>query len=295
MTLSDTNIYEHAPHDFIPKLQVAACYLEFDGKLLVLKRSEEKIEGGKWGVPAGKLEQDESPHQAALRELKEETAIMPAHPSHVRYLRTLCIRKPHIDYLYHMFYIHLDQQPQVVLSQEHKEYAWASEQERAKLELMDGAHKLIEYYKAAMSRLKRVGASVNAYLILEQDGKLLLQLRQNTGYCDGMWSLIAGHVEEVECATEGMIREAQEEIGLLLEPTDLKVIHVMHRKTERLNIDIFFQCLSWKGQIRNCEPHKCDGLDFFSLDQLPSNLVEHNGIALKAIQQNQIYSEFGWT
>ena len=65
-------------------------------------------------------------------------------------------------------------------------------------------------------------------------------LRQNTGYLDNYWSFPAGHVETGESATEGMIREAREELGIILSPDNLQVVHVMHRKTNRLNVDIFF-------------------------------------------------------
>ena len=55
---------------------------------------------------------------------------------------------------------------------------------------------------------ERSKASVNAYLILEKDGMVLLGLRKNTGYQDGMYSLVAGHIEDNESATTGMCREA---------------------------------------------------------------------------------------
>jgi len=55
---------------------------------------------------------------------------------------------------------------------------------------------------------------------------VLFQLRKNTGYCDGMWSLVSGHVEDGECATSGMIREAHEEIGITLSTAQIKVVHV---------------------------------------------------------------------
>lgn len=140
----------------------------------------------------------------------------------------------------------------------------------------------------------RKGASVNAYLILKHEAKILLHLRKNTGYCDGMWSLVAGHVENDESATEGMIREAREEIGIDLHPAQIQVVHIMHRKTNRLNIDIFFDCRSWQGNIQNLEPEKCEKLEFFHIDSLPPNIVDYNALALKLILEGRFYSELGW-
>lgn len=147
----------------------------------------------------------------------------------------------------------------------------------------------------AISKSRMVGnTSVNAYLILRQENNILLHLRKNTGYCDGMWGLVAGHVEDGESATEGMIREAKEEIGIALHSDQLQVVHIMHRRTNRLNIDVFFDCHSWQGEIRNCEPEKCEKLELFSFDSLPSNMVESNAVALKHVLEGNFYSEVGW-
>src|SRR5579863_7305067 len=69
-------LHNQIPERFTPTIQVAACYLEIDGKVLFLQKAGHKLaHPGKWGVPAGKLETDESPEQAAKRELFEETGI----------------------------------------------------------------------------------------------------------------------------------------------------------------------------------------------------------------------------
>ena len=44
-----------------------------DNKLLLVKRSEKIIEGGKWGLPSGYVNRNERIEEAVLRELKEET------------------------------------------------------------------------------------------------------------------------------------------------------------------------------------------------------------------------------
>lgn len=286
-------VHEKEPAGFVSKVQVAACYLEVEGKLLLLQRAQEKFEPGKWGVPAGKLESGETPEEGAKRELFEETGISIKHQEQIRYLNTLYIRKPEVDYTYHMFKIQLAELPAIHLSDEHLGYTWASLKEIETIPLMDGAKEALCHYKAALPK-KRAGASVNAYLILKKDNKVLLHLRQNTGYCDGMWSLVAGHVEDGEPATAAMIREAQEEIGIQLEPSQLKVVHVLHRQTNRLNVDIFFSCSGWQGDIRNCEPEKCEKLEFFSEEALPSNIVEYNRAVLKAVLNGEFYSEEGW-
>ena len=68
----------------------------------------------------------------------------------------------------------------------------------------------------------------------------------------------------------------------------------MHRKSNRLNVDVFFECSSWQGEIQNCEPEKCESLEFFPLSALPSNISDYNKIALNYILEGVFYSEQGW-
>ena len=141
---------------------------------------------------------------------------------------------------------------------------------------------------------KRSGAVVNAYLLLRKEKKVLLSLRRNTGYFDGYYGLVSGHVEDQESASSAMIREAKEEANLIICSKSLKVVHLMHRKTNRFNIDVFFECTNWEGKLHNLEPDKCAELDFFSLENLPENLVPYIARALRSVSHEVVYSEEGW-
>jgi ADP-ribose pyrophosphatase YjhB (NUDIX family) len=52
---------------------VTHAIVEKDGALLMVKRAGDVLETGKWGLPAGFLERDETAAQGILRELHEET------------------------------------------------------------------------------------------------------------------------------------------------------------------------------------------------------------------------------
>jgi 8-oxo-dGTP diphosphatase len=134
----------------------------------------------------------------------------------------------------------------------------------------------------------------NVYLLLEKEGKFLLSLRHNTGYQDGMYGLVSGHVEDGESATHAMIREAKEEIGVLLYPENLSIVHIMHRKSDRNNLDIFIHTTYWKGKIVNNEPHKCNGITFHAPENFPSNTLDYIKVALHHAQEGTFYSEMGW-
>src|SRR5699024_1107409 len=65
-----------------------------------------------------------------------------------------------------------------------------------------------------------------AYLALlrgpEEAPEVLLQLRSGTGFMDGWWACAAaGHVEAGETAYRAAAREADEELGVQVDPDDL--------------------------------------------------------------------------
>ena len=133
------------------------------------------------------------------------------------------------------------------------------------------------------------------YLILREENKILLSLRQNTKFEDGKWSLVAGHVEENESATNAMVREAEEEANIKILPENIKVVYMMDRITScRQNIDIFFECFKYSGELLNNEPNKCGGFSFFDINNFPSNTVDYIKQAILDIENKKIYREFGY-
>ncbi len=125
-------------------------------------------------------------------------------------------------------------------------------------------------------------------VLIRDDREILLLRRFNTGFQDGNYSLPAGHVEPGELPLAASVREAQEEIGLALRPEDLRMSHIVHTPTRA---HFFFTVLRWKGEPVNCEPDKCDHLDWFGLDSLPGNMVPYVRQALACLRKGQAYSE----
>lgn len=54
---------------------VAAALVDSDGRVLISQRPAEKMLGGLWEFPGGKIEAGERPEQALIRELDEELGI----------------------------------------------------------------------------------------------------------------------------------------------------------------------------------------------------------------------------
>jgi 8-oxo-dGTP pyrophosphatase MutT (NUDIX family) len=67
------------------------------------------------------------------------------------------------------------------------------------------------------------------YLIFMKDNKVLLGRRKNTTYYDDWYGVPAGHVEAGELPTSAGIREAKEEVGLIISPEDMSSAHILYR------------------------------------------------------------------
>jgi len=54
---------------------VAAALIDADGRVLLARRPQGKAMAGLWEFPGGKLDRDETPEEALVRELREELGI----------------------------------------------------------------------------------------------------------------------------------------------------------------------------------------------------------------------------
>ena len=127
-------------------------------------------------------------------------------------------------------------------------------------------------------------------LFIRDESELLMMRRMNTGYQDDNYGLPAGHIENGELPLAATVRESLEEIGLILRPEDIKMVHVMHTQTR---VHFFFTILNWQGEPQNSEPNKCDRVDWFKLNKLPSNIVPYVRDAITCILAGEHYSERG--
>jgi 8-oxo-dGTP diphosphatase len=142
---------------------------------------------------------------------------------------------------------------------------------------------------------ERFQTPVAVHLFLIRDGQVLLLRRANTGFEDGNYSIIAGHLDGGEPIKAAMIREAREEAGIEIASDDLEVVGVIHeRDAVDEYIDFFLVARRWQGEIRNLEPHKCTELAWFPLDRLPPNVIPYVRQALANYQRGVWFDSYGW-
>lgn len=131
------------------------------------------------------------------------------------------------------------------------------------------------------------------YVALVRDGEdgpeVLLQLRRGTGFMDGRWAHgAAGHVELGESALQAAVREAAEELGVVVDASDLAHVATLHRtvavhQPSEERIDLFTTARSWSGEPAALEPERSAGLRWWPLDALPDDVVPHERQALEVL------------
>lgn len=66
-------IFEHGNHANLRHVTCDVIVADDQGRVLLAKRADHLVEGGKWAFPGGYVDRDETVQQAAQRELREET------------------------------------------------------------------------------------------------------------------------------------------------------------------------------------------------------------------------------
>ena len=116
------------------------CYLERDGKYLMLFRNKKKVDinKGKWIGIGGHLEKDESKEQALVREIKEETGLDVLHYVYRGELLFVNNDFQEIMYLYLVDEVSGD-----LIECDEGELAWIKEDDLMSLNMWEGDYKFL--------------------------------------------------------------------------------------------------------------------------------------------------------
>ena len=105
-------------------------------EVLVLQRANYmKNFRGMWGVVGGSIEKGETPEEAALREVKEETGMSKENEDidYVKQIGKITHDNGSVSYLFQVWTVEV---PGVKLSKEHQRYKWISNTDQIKCKLM---------------------------------------------------------------------------------------------------------------------------------------------------------------
>lgn len=139
--------------------------------------------------------------------------------------------------------------------------------------------------------VERFKLHATAILLLIKDGQILLCRRHNTGWEDGKYGFMAGHIDGGESFSQALCREAKEELGITINPADVRFVHARHYVGSKEYMFMFFTASKWQGEPIVCEPDKCDDVQWFPLDELPSELVVGTDFILECYRKGIAYSE----
>lgn len=112
-------------------------------EFLLLKRSPEQYYPNLWQMVTGKIKENETAYQSALREIKEETGLTPGKFWVAPTVNSFY--SPDKDYicLLPVFAARVKDECEIKLSKEHTEYKWVNPEEAKKLLAWDGQRKSV--------------------------------------------------------------------------------------------------------------------------------------------------------
>lgn len=113
-------------------------------EFLILKRSPKQYYPNLWQMVSGKIKENETAYQTALREIKEETGLDPINFWVAPTINSFY--SPDKDYicLLPVFAVEVNYDSKVIISEEHVEYKWLKPEDAKKLFAWDGQRKSVD-------------------------------------------------------------------------------------------------------------------------------------------------------
>ncbi|UNZ21307.1 NUDIX domain-containing protein [Streptomyces sp. 891-h] len=126
---------------------------------------------------------------------------------------------------------------------------------------------------------------------------MLLGLRHpDSTFAPNTWHFLAGHCER-EAAVTCLVREAEEEAGLLIGPGDVELVHLVHLVDSPgalPRIQLVFRARTWSGTPKVLEPDRCVEWRWWAPKDLPTEVVAYARLAIDGVLAGRTYSQMGW-
>lgn len=132
------------------------------------------------------------------------------------------------------------------------------------------------------------------WLLLTDDaGRVLLARRAGVTYGAGLWGLPGGHVDAGESFLAAAVREAREEVGVVVAPADVRPLGVQHYTDDGLHgVDVFFTTRRWQGDPAPVS--ECSEVGWFALDALPADTLPWLPAVLRGMSGGTWFGEDGF-
>jgi len=143
-----------------------------------------------------------------------------------------------------------------------------------------------------------IRCAVFLLLTKEEGGEeyTLLQKRYHTGLLDGKYDVAcSGHLEANETLKEAMIRETEEEIGIVIKEDNLHFVSTIYAKFSDANyLLVTFQADMYEGNPVINEPDKCNELKWVPMHELPQEIIDTRKIMIENYLTHCLYYEYDY-
>jgi 8-oxo-dGTP pyrophosphatase MutT (NUDIX family) len=128
----------------------------------------------------------------------------------------------------------------------------------------------------------------------------LLQRGPKAKFAQGLWDLPVGKATPGEPITATAARELAEETGLVVDPADLQLVHVIHSsfgvESPTGFVTIVFAAQRWSGELANLEPEKHSATEWIDAGAIPEEFVNTTATALHSYLAGEVaVSLDGWS
>lgn len=118
---------------------------------------------------------------------------------------------------------------------------------------------------------EQIGACV---IVINRENRILLGKRKNA-FRAGKYGLPGGRLNKGEKLLECVARELKEETNLHGKEFEFVGVTKEFQVEHNFNfIQFVYTCRVYDGNLTNTEPEKCEGWEWYSINNLPSNLLE---------------------
>jgi 8-oxo-dGTP diphosphatase len=141
----ENSIMTNEKHPVYPVPAVRAFVVNPEGKILLLRRHGSKYASGKWCLPGGKVDYNDSPETTIIKELLEETGITIQEPRFLFYQNSPP-EKPGLMHCINFYFEVHASTTSVTLDRESSDFEWVSVKDALAREIVFRGSEALEKY-----------------------------------------------------------------------------------------------------------------------------------------------------